>query len=292
LIENVKKVWGRIGYWVGYALFFVSVAYSVYQAPAMIWNLDLGWLGVVIGLILAMFVIELLQFFIFLQKHQIKIDYLIPIRFTTRKSILNAVLPAKTGTLLFLHLITDHYKLSWHEYVQFMITSSVVLLFVSGLAFLGLVLPPVYFVIILLISLIGAYLLGRFVKWGYLGQTLPLFLVSIAVYVSRLLIFWALLQSSGNSVGFTEASYFAIATNTLAQVAITPGNIGIREVLFGLMAPYLSLPMEVGVIIGALFQVLRIIVYGIILVGVDFSLRGRLDELTIETAVSDQLKNP
>jgi uncharacterized membrane protein YbhN (UPF0104 family) len=270
------------------SLFFIAVIYSVDKAPDIIWDLDLSWLALVILFVILMFAAEISQFHIFLRQHKIKPDLLIPIWFTTRKSILNSLLPAKSGTLLFLHLIIRHYNLRWHEYITYMITATVMMLIVSGTAFLGLFLSPIPFYLFVVLLFLGSWFVGRTIQWGYLEQTVPLLLVSIGIYMCRVLIFWALLRSAGDHVGFIEASYFAIATNTLAQVSITPGNIGVREVILGMISPYLSLPISLGVIVGAIFQVLRIVVYGLILLIVDVFFRNRFSDLAAEPEVPGQ----
>lgn len=283
--NKFRNAWVRSRYWLGMSLFFIAVIYSVHKAPDTIWNLDFGWLTLVIVFVLIMFVAEILQFVLFLKYHKIKSSLLIPIRFTIQKSILNSLLPAKSGTLLILHILTRHYRLGWYEYLKYMITASVMMLVVSGTAFLGILLSPFLFYPFVVMLFLGSWFVGRRIQWGYLGQTMPLLLVSICLYMCRLLIFWALLRSIGDSVGFTEASYFAIVTSVLAQVSITPGNIGVREVILGVISPYLSLPLSLGVIVGATFQVFRVVVYGIILLIVDVFFRNRFSSLAAEPEV-------
>jgi hypothetical protein len=279
LIEKIQNIWLRISHWVGYSLFILSIIYGIYKAPDELWRLHLGWMGLAVVSIMIMFCFEIIQFFLFLIHHKIKLDFLIPIRFTLRKSILNSILPAKTGTIIVLNLITSHYKLAWHAYVQFMLIATTVMLLVSGVACLGLLIPELYFVLFLILLCLIAIGAGKFVKWDYGKQMFPLLVVSMALYLCRLFIFWALLRGTGNDIGLYQASYFAIATNTLAQVSITPGNIGVREIIFGLMSPYIFLPMSVGIIIGAIFQVLRIIVYATISLIVDIFFWHPVDKL-------------
>ena len=71
------------------------------------------------------------------------------------------------------------------------------------------------------------------------------------------------------SVGFLPASYFAIALNALATVSTTPGNLGVREILLGAMAPYLSVSASAGILAGAIFQALRLALNGIALLGLE-----------------------
>lgn len=253
-------------------MFAVLIGYSVSQAPVELWHLQPVWLLATILLIGLMLLLELAQFFIFLRHHHRTWhkDLLTPLRITTRKSILNATLPAQSGTLLLLRMVTDSYRLEWHKYLRFMGVATIIMLFVSLLAAASLVLPFSGFITLLACSMGIALWLRRTVKKGYFRNSFFLFLTGSGVYLCRVFIFWTILRATDTSVTFAEASYFAIITNTLAQFPITPGNVGVREALFGLLSPYLMLSRSVGVLIGGIFQVLRITVYAFIMLAGDF----------------------
>jgi len=234
-----------------------------------------------------MLLLELAQFFIFLHHHRRSWhkDLLTPLRITTRKSILNATLPAQSGTLLLLRMVTDSYHLEWHMYLRFMVVATIIMLFVSLLAATSLVLPLPSFIALLACAMGIALWLRRSIEKSYFKNSHILFLTGSGVYLCRVFIFWTILRATDTSVTFAEASYFAVITNTLAQFPITPGNVGVREALFGLLSPYLMLPRSVGVLIGAIFQVLRIAVYALIMVGGDFmnNRRRSRSELSLPT---------
>ena len=144
------------------------------------------------------------------------------------------------------------------------------MLIISLLAVAGLILPPSGFILLLAAVLAASLGSRRYLQKSYFRDSFPLLLVGTGLYLCRMLIFWTILRATGTAVSFRDASYFAIITNTLAQFPITPGNIGVREALFGLLSPYLTLPMSVGVLVGAIFQVLRIALYALIVVISDF----------------------
>ena len=95
------------------------------------------------------------------------------------------------------------------------------------------------------------------------------------MYLSMIGIFWAMLNGLGYDASLLQASQYAVASNTLAQVSITPGNIGVRELVLGLISPYLSVPATVGVLAGGVFFVLRTIVYGLFMIILDRIIRNR-----------------
>jgi uncharacterized membrane protein YbhN (UPF0104 family) len=232
-----------------------------------------------------MLVMEVLQFYVFLHHHQLPSNFIVPMQFSVRKAILNSVFPAKTGTVLFIHLITDNYELEWHNYIRFMVVATIIMLTISGLAAASIGLPLWVFLFVLASTILFSWGISRRLQESYIKQTPLLLLVGSGLYLCRIIIFWTVLMATGIDVGFIEASYFAIATNTLAQIPITPGNIGIREILFGFMAPYLSLPMSTGIFVGAIFQVLRILTYAVIMFVFDF-LFGRTYQDNLATPKS------
>lgn len=280
----------QLRYWIGYSLFVILLIYSIRQAPPEVWQLQPAWLAATLLFIALMLPLELGQLFIFLSHHQVRWqqDILLPIRITTKKSVLNATLPAQSGTFLLIYMITNNYNLKWHEYVRFMLLVSGFMIFISGVATVGLFLPPAPYVILLCLLLGLGTVIGRIWSQSYLRHT-PLLLLSTAgLYILRLFIFWTILHALNYSVRLTQASYFAIVTNTLAQIPMTPGNIGIREALFGFLSPYLSIPTSVGVLIGAIFQLFRVLLYTIFMLIADVFYnrreRMKLDETVAPAA--------
>lgn len=267
-----EKRYKLLRYGAGYILFFIAIGYGIWQAPHEIWLLQPFWLGLTVVFILMILPLELAQFFIFLahQKKSWQNDLFIPIRITTRKSTLNAIFPAQTGTLLFLYMVTTIYQVKWHEYIRFTISAALLMLVVSVLGALSLFLPFKSF-LMATASILGiAWIASICVKKSYFRNSLLLLLTGGGIYVCRLLIFWSILQALNSAVSFREAGCFAIVANTLAQIPLTPGNIGIREIVFGILAPHLALPMSIGVLIGGIFQILRLTIYALIMLLSDF----------------------
>jgi hypothetical protein len=268
-------------------LFATLIGYSVSRAPAELWHLQPVWLLATILFIGLMLLLELAQFFAFLRHHHRPWhkDLLTPLRITTRKSILNATLPAQSGTLLLLRMVTHSYRLEWHKYLRFMGVATIIMLFVSLLAAASLVLPFSGLFVLLACSMGIALWLRRSNEKSYFRKSFFLLLTGSGIYLCRVFIFWTILQATDTSVTFADASYFAVITNTLAQFPITPGNVGVREALFGVVSPYLMLPRSVGVLIGGIFQVLRITVYSFIMLAGDFicNRRRRISQLSQPT---------
>ena len=130
-----------------------------------------------------MLLLELTQFFIFLHHHRRSWhkDLLTPLRITTRKSIINAMLPAQSGTLLLLRMVTDTYHLEWHKYLRFMVVATVVMLFVSLLAVGSLILPLAAFIVLLAGTFGFGLWAGRFVQESYFRNLLMLFRWQMAI---------------------------------------------------------------------------------------------------------------
>ncbi len=270
MLNQIKKILSsRYFYYIGYFLFFSLVGYSLYKAPDILWHLDPWWLLLTVAGILVMLVVEVFQFRIFLRHHGMRSSILPPVLFSVKKAILNSILPAKTGTLFLLHTITETYGLKWHSYIRYMLVVTCIMLLVSVIAVCALLLPAWAGGALTAAILLAGGLAGNLSIRGYFRQMFWLLVVGFSLYGCRLFIFWTILRATGSATGLSEAACFAIVTNILAQVSITPGNIGIREAILGGLAPYLSLSLSIGVIVGALFQVLRIVIYAIVMVSLD-----------------------
>ncbi len=291
MLDQLKKILSsRYFSYFGYALFFGLVGYSLFQAPDILWRLDPYWLLLTVNGILVMLLVEVFQFFIFLRHHGVRSAILPPVLFSVKKAILNSILPARTGTLFLLHTITETYGLKWHSYIRYMLVVTCVMLLVSVVAVGALLLPAWSGGLLMVAVLLVAWLASRKSVKGYFRQSFWLLAAGLGLYGCRLFIFWTILRASGSVTGFDEAACFAIVTNTLAQVAITPGNIGIREAILGGLAPYLSLSLSIGVIVGALFQTLRIMVYAVIMLALETQTHKRFRG--VSSAKSSETRKP
>lgn len=260
----------RLRFWSGYALFGGAIAYALYHAPDELWKLKLQWVVVAALAMLVMMVFQTLQVVVFLRIHHVKHGWYWPALFTVKKGILNAVLPARTGTLVLMHMLTRRYPVKWHQYLRFMLVAASASLVMSALAVAWLMLLPVQFLFVFSGVALSCYLLSRFFPNSYVERFLTLLIVALGLYGTMLLSFWCVLKGLGISVEFRDASYFAIAVNTLAQLPLTPGNMGIREVVTGIVAPYVLLEVSVGILVGAIFHVLRTAVYALIMVTLEW----------------------
>jgi len=273
--SNTRRLLAALRFWGGYALFGGVVIYGIYHAPEEIWKLKLQWLLLAVLVFLAMMVLQTLQVCIFLKVHDMKCGWFWPALFTVKKGVLNSVLPARTGTLALMYMLTQRYQVKWHEYLRFSIVASCASLLVSGLAFAWIVLSQVNFLMMFVGSILGCYVLSHVFSRTYMGRFVALFGVGLGLYTTMLISFWCLLNGLGMPLDFRATSYFATAVNTLAQLAVTPGNIGIRELVTGMVAPYVSLDIAVGIIVGGIFHVVRTTVYAVAMVALEKLAKSR-----------------
>ncbi len=250
---------------IGYSLFAIAILYALSKTPSEIWDVEPIWLIPASLLTIASLFIQVLQLKIFMKHHEQEIHWKWMTQFTVRKGILNTLLPAKSGTLVLLHTLTKRYNLTWKDYVHFMLFCSPVPVLVSLVFLSSLLFSPLIFSTILLLTFFLSFILGRQVSISYMRH-LPLILFYAYVsYFIFLGLLWCILLGLGYDITMYEASYFAIAINALSQISITPGNIGVRETILGILAPYLSLPISVGILSGAILFALRVAVSALIL---------------------------
>ncbi len=268
--DNIRGLLAGLRFWGGYALFGAVVAYGFYHAPDELWGLKLQWVVAAALALFIMMVFQTLQVVVFLRIHHVKHDWYLPTLFTVKKGILNAMLPARTGTLVLMHMLTRRYPVKWHQYLRFMLVAASASLVMSALAVAWLMLLPAQFLFVLSGVALSCYVLWRFFPNSYVGRSFILLMLALGLYGTMLLAFWCVLKGLGISVDFRDASYFAIAVNTLAQLPVTPGNMGIREVVTGIVAPYALLEVSIGILVGAIFHVLRTAVYALVMVALEW----------------------
>jgi hypothetical protein len=255
----------RARFFVGYILFGGVIFYALRRAPEEVWKIAPSWLILALCVIVLMLLLQWSQVIIFLRAQGVKSGWYWPLMFTVKKGVLNAVLPAKSGTLVLMHMLTQHYPVRWHDYLRFSLTAGIASLIISAIALAWLVLSNFLFSLVLITTLVGCYVASRAVSAFYMASLPMLLLNGLGQYMCVLLIFWSILGGLGYPIGLRDASYFSVTLNTLAQLTLTPGNIGVREAVMGMLAPYIALPVAVGIIAGGVFHVLRTTVYAIVL---------------------------
>ena len=275
--------WRRIKYPVGYGLFAIAITYGLWHAPSELWQLSPFWLLLSLVVVVLMFLLQQWQVTIFLRAYGLNPGWLYPALFNARRGLLNMVLPARSGTLFLVHDLTKKYPVTWRDFLYFFLVAGIVSVYVSGLALAWLLWPWGYSAALLFGSLIAAFYLARRGTFQYAAWLPNLLLLALALYLATVTVLFFLLRGLGYQLSFVEVSYLAIALNVLAQVSITPGNIGVREVLMGLIAPFVELPVAVGIIASSLLLIIRLIVYGIFWVLLEGLLRrpDRRDSNTI-----------
>ncbi len=273
--DKSSSIWNKIKYWFGYCLFIIAIIFGVSKAPVGLLDIRPIWLLFAVLVALTMFMLQGIQVLIFLRYHNVNTNILYPALFTARKGVLNTILPAKSGTLILLTMLTRNYQLKWYNFVVFILVSSVASLIISLVGLVWLLLPIEYTFIFLLFVISSVYYSLRKGLFAYSRCMPSLLLIALGLFIATIFSFFCMLRGLGFQLSFVEISYFAIALNALAQFSITPGNVGVREVVVGMMAPYLSLPVSVGILASAGFFIIRMLTYSVILVYLEWLSRRR-----------------
>lgn len=260
----------RIKYWLGYSLFALAITYGLWHTPPELWQIQPVWLLLAALVALTMFILQGWQVMVFLKYHHVQTDRLYPALFTARKGVLNMVLPAKSGTLVLMTMLTKNYQLKWYDFIIFILIGSIASLLVSLLGVVWLLFPLIYTLLLLLLILVITYFSICYTLFVYASCFPLLLIIACGLYLSTILAFFCLLRGIGFQLSFIDISYFVVVLNALAQFSFTPGNVGVREVVVGIMAPYVSLPISIGVIASAIFYIIRLLVYSVILVWLEW----------------------
>ena len=246
--------------WVGYAAFIAAVVYGVNNAPEAVWRIQPAWLLLAVAVLAVSILFQVTQVVIFLRAHGIEGEWFVATLFTLRKTVLNVLLPARSGTLLVLQTLTGRYPVKWYEYVHFSLVASVASVAVSLAAAAFVWLGWQAGAAICAVIAVAAVAAARWVRLRYLDRMGGLLAVAAGMYLSFLAGFWGLINGLGWDLNLAQAATFAILLNVLALVSITPGNLGVREALLGAVAPLMAVPVSVGILVGACFYVLRLMV--------------------------------
>lgn len=280
------RLWPRMRYVFGYGLFAFAVGYGLRRTPEELWDLQAPWLLATALVAALMFLLQYLQVLVFLSAHGVGYEHRHPALFTARKGILNCMLPAKTGTLVLLHMLTDEYGLRWRDFVVFVLVASALSVCVSILAAVWLVLPAAYFRVLALASCAVLYGAARLRLFPYAPVAWRLGFIAIGLYAGTVAGMYCVLQGLGFSLTLVQVTHFAVVLNVLAQVSVTPGNAGVRELVVGAIAPYVALPMSVGMLASAVVYVVRLAVYALILAALEW--RGAQRRAPSARASADQ----
>jgi hypothetical protein len=264
LFARATHRWERVKAPVGYALFALAIAYGLGHAPPELWQLQPLWLFPSLGVVMLMFFLQQWQVSVLLRYHGASSDWLYPVLFNARKGLLNTLLPARSGTLLLLHTLKEKYAIQWRDFLFFYLVASVASLWVSVLAGVWLLLPWAYSAVLFLLGLALAYYSARHVRFRYASCLPSLVFIAFSLFLATIAVFYCLLRGLGYALTVGEVAYFAVVLNVLAQIAITPGNIGVREVVMGLVAPFVALPAAVGIVASSLLLALRVGFYGLV----------------------------
>ena len=224
--------------------------------------MDLAWLLLSLGVILVMFVLQQVQVSVLLRSHGIQPGWLYPALFNARRGILNTLLPARSGTLVLLRGFTHRYGIQWHQFLFFFLVAGLVSTYVSAVALIGVLWPWAYSAGVAAASAALSVLFARRARFCYAATLPSLMLLAVGLYLSNAALLFCVLRGLGFGIDLIEAAYLAVVLNVLAQISITPGNLGVREIAIGAIAPHVGMPIAVGILGSSLMVVLRLGLYG------------------------------
>ena len=262
--------WSRLRAWLGYILFAGILFWAISKAPQLLWQTDPLWLLAAVPFVLLNLLFQVIQTRIFLRDRGVIIPgWRVPVHFTLKKAILNVIMPFRTGTLLMLQMLTNQYSVSSIDFVGFMVIASMYSLFFSVMGVIWLFMPEVWFAFSLILFLLILSVTRYSSRIPFSGCVWPLFFLALGLFATFTAALWVLFLGFGHELAPRQTVTMAVILNTLALVNVTPGNMGIREMVMGAIAPLLSVPIAIGILAGAAFFAIRIAVVGLLLWGME-----------------------
>jgi uncharacterized membrane protein YbhN (UPF0104 family) len=89
------------------------------------------------------------------------------------------------------------------------------------------------------------------------------------MYFSNTTLLFVILRGLGLHASWVDVAYLGVVLNVLAQVSITPGNLGVRELVVGGLAPQLQISMATGILASSLMVSLRLALLGVVWVALE-----------------------
>jgi len=264
IYADSTHLWRKVRYPFGYILFIGILTYGILNAPDEIWSVEPEWMLASFVLTLLLFIMQQWQVRVFLKANSVDHDWHFPTLLNARRGILNTIFPAKTGTLALLHTISSKYGIKWQDFLYFSILTSILSVYISLLALSLILLPTSIGTFMIVATLIISTYIYQSNRFIYAHSILFLLFIACAIFMITIGLFMCILMGLGYQLPLISITYFAIILNILAQVSITPGNIGVREAVLASASPYLDLPISVGIIAGSILLIIRLIVYGAI----------------------------
>lgn len=248
----------KIKYILGYLFFIAIVSYGVINTDfSKISKISIGWLLVSIAVSIVMYLAQYLQIKIFLRYHNVTNQWIKTAIFTAKKGALNTILPARGGTLVLLASFIKNNNLKYKDFILFMLVSGLTSITLSFVGFFFIFMDKIYGLIIVGITIL-VIVNAKKIKIPYGEILFKIYLISLTFFGCNLLLVFCILRGLNYGVNFLGASYFTIALNILSQFSFTPGNMGVREATMGLISPYLSIPISVGITSGAVLLFIRL----------------------------------
>lgn len=179
--------------------------------------------------------------------------------FAAEKAWLNSILPAKAGTATALVILQRKWGLNWTRYLRFMMLCGGVSAVTSVAAMIVLVVPtlPASALAALAFTVLTAAIRPIFrLPWGALALLGALGLLNLAVLSGGVA---ACLYGLGHALHLSSIAAIGVAMNTLALVAVTPGNFGVREAALAMLAPLVALDFGIVVQGAACYVFLRLL---------------------------------
>ena len=245
---------------VGLGLFSLICGYAVYISPPNVFEVNIIW---AIPLILSAFTLlasQAVQTAIFCRVESLEVPVIWSVWFAAEKAWLNAVAPAKAGTVSAVLLLQKKYAIHWNRYVRFMLYIAANT-FVLSLILLVLVL--VDFGVLMGLSLSALFFTILALKRVYQVSIFEFVLTSLSLTVQLICL------SSGVAFGMlgldykidlNDIAFIGALLNLLSIVSLTPGNFGVREALLAAFSQFTNLDLYEIVQASTVFVFVRLMI--------------------------------
>ena len=271
----------------GYIVYYI---FSRRAELSRLWNIDRIDVATVLVLIFVANIVRSYQLCYIAGNLDSKIPFLESSYITMGSTLLN-YLPMNLGTIIKAKFLKKHCSLKYARFISVMGVTILITIFSGGL--LGLVSTIIskpsfdtnnilligFFIISISIPVFLLYIPASVIsgKPGYVRTAirdfilgfelirkngrcvLVLFLFSTTLLLLAALRLWICFKALNTPITIFGSIMFAVVSNVLLIVSITPGSIGLREVLIGAIAQFTGLSFERGLFAASLDRVFSLV---------------------------------
>lgn len=271
----------------GYIVYYICARR---EELGRLWNVDLIDAAAVLVLIFVGNIVRSFQLCYITQSLDSKVSFIESFSITMVSTLLN-YLPMNAGTIVKARVLKKHRSLKYAHFISVMTATILITIFTGGILGLAAIIfsrPPLetnniiltaFFILSIIVPIFLLHIPSSLIsdKPGWIRTAIRdlilgleqirkngkgifiLFLLAAMLLFIAAIRLWICFRALNTPVTIFGCVMFAVVSNLLLVVNITPGSLGLREVLIGAIAQFTGLSFERGLFAASLDRVFSLV---------------------------------